>query len=252
MTEQNLHAIILAAGKGTRMNSDLPKVLHNLKDKPLLQYVIETSLEVGASSIEIVVGYKADEVKKFVTQAFPIEVKENTIQFSMQVPQMGTGHAVQVTKGHMQNKDGTFIVLLGDVPLIKKETLLAGSQLLAQHKASAVVLSMKLDNPKGYGRILRDSNNSLIAIREEKDASDSEKEVNEVNSGVFCLKADNLFSLLEELNSNNAQSELYLTDCIEIMHKQGLPTLAHCSEPEWQFQGINNPEQLADLEQHLK
>ena len=233
------------------MNSDLPKVLHKLKNKPLLQYVIETALEIGVSSIEVVVGYKANEVQQFVSEIFSKEVQTNKIQFSLQEPQMGTGHAVQVTREHMEDKEGTFIVLLGDVPLVKKETLLAGANLLAKEQASAVVLSMKLENPTGYGRILRDSNQSLLAIREEKDASDSEKQVNEVNSGVFCLQAQNLFTLLENLNSNNAQGEFYLTDCIEIMHKQGLATLAHCSEPEWQFQGINNPEQLAQLEPYL-
>ncbi|MCX5708104.1 MAG: NTP transferase domain-containing protein, partial [Candidatus Omnitrophica bacterium] len=207
-----LAAIILAAGKGERMKSELPKVLHRICSRPMLGYVLDLVNELKVKDFTVVLGYKHEEVKKF------LEPKTKT---ALQKKILGTGDAVKVALPSLRGFKGTVVVLYGDNPLLKKETI---EKLVAHHleiKAAATLLTAKLDKPFGYGRILRDKYNSLSGIVEEKDADDFQKAIQEINTGIFCFEKDKLVESLKNVRPNNAKKEYYLTDVIEILYKKG-------------------------------
>ncbi len=243
----DLAVIILAAGKGKRMrNAALPKVLHTLHGKPLIDYVVETAMALQPQHLIVVVGYLKEKVQTHLRQRFP-----DTISFAEQPQQLGTGDAVLQAAPLLQQFTGTVLVLNGDVPLVQVATL---QQLLHQHwKNSAIVsvLTTELDDPAGYGRIVRDENGGFLRIIEEKDASEEERQIREVNTGIMAVETPPLFELLREVRPNNAQGEYYLTDIIAICRKHGYPVQAVPGAHPIETYGVNRPEHLQFLEQFL-
>lgn len=237
-------AVILAAGKGTRMKSDLPKVIHKALGKPMVQYSIDAARKAGAAleDICLVVGHKADMVK---------DVVGKDVTYVLQEEQLGTGHAVKCA-GDFIGTDGLTMVLCGDTPLITGKTLktLVDTH-IAEHNA-ITVLTAQVDNPTGYGRIIKDEKGNFVKIVEQKDASEEEQKVNEINSGMYLFDSAVLSKALSKLNNNNAQGEYYLTDTIEIVKNEGLGRVATVVVgDEDEIKGVNSQEQLKEAEEIL-
>lgn len=237
---KNLAVIVLAAGKGTRMKSAMPKVLHEVAGKPMLFYPLAIMEELKAGRVAVVIGHGADDVKA----AFP----SKKIGFVLQKEQLGTGHAVATALKSLSGFSGDVLVLSGDVPLITKETV---SAFLKLHRAGGrnrsviSLITMALDNPRGYGRVVRNEERAVVRIVEDKDCTPSEKQINEVNSGIYIFRSDFLFSAIKKIGRNNAQGEYYLPDLIALAVEKGLrvKALTH-AEPE-EVMGINNRVELA-------
>ncbi|MDP6419168.1 MAG: NTP transferase domain-containing protein [Candidatus Krumholzibacteria bacterium] len=238
-------ALVLAAGKGTRMKSDLAKVLHPLDGKTLIRWVLEASREAELGPMILVLGHQADRVRESLDG-------EADLQFVLQEEQRGTGHAVMMAREILDGLEGDVLVLAGDVPLIRAETL---RNLLDYHHsrdAAATVLSAVLDDPTGYGRILRNADGDLEAIREHRDASEEEREIREINSGIYVFKVSLLLAALDQLGNDNDQGEYYLTDTLEILRSRGQRVAAQiCPDPS-ELEGINDREQLLAMEQSLR
>ena len=234
----DLKAVILAAGKGTRMKSELPKVLHKIYDRCAIDYVCDACEDAGISEINIVVGHKAEQVVEHV------EKRNKNIKFCYQKDQLGTGHAVMQAKDNIDDDD-IVLVINGDQPLISSKTVKSMISFCKQGNYGGVVLSGIVDNPGSLGRVLRDSNGNLSKIVERKDCNEDEEKVKEVNIGVYCFKGDLLKEALTKLDDNNAQNEYYITDIpVHIMNKGysfGVYPLPNISE----FQGINSREELS-------
>lgn len=227
----NKNAIVLAAGKGTRMKSELSKLLHPIIDRPMLAYTLEAIDQAGVNRVVIIDGYQAEQVEK----AFPGR------EFALQEPQLGTGHAVMQAQS-LKDEKGYTLVINGDGPCIQPETL---NFLFDQAQGSALTLmSCIFDEGAHYGRILRDENGEFLAIREAKDCTEEEKKVNEINAGVYCFNNEDLFKSLQELTSSNAQNEYYLTDLVEILKGKGKKVKAIPIEDPDELQGINDPIEL--------
>ena len=244
MNNKKLSIVIMAAGRGTRMNSELPKVLHRLSGETLLNHVIATAEELTPENIVTVVGHEAQMVQD--------SVNNNDILFSMQKDQKGTGHAVMQTQNHLENFDGNTLVLSGDVPLISKDTL---HSLIVKHEINnydATMLTAEINNPTGYGRVIRDNKNNLKYVCEHKDCNEQELEINEINSGIYVFNNKLLFDLLPKLDNNNAQAEYYLPDVLTlIVNSNGNVGLKRTSD-FIEIQGINTLEQLSELEKKYK
>jgi len=240
MSNDDLAAIILAAGRGVRMQSDLPKVFHNLFGKPMLESVLETVRSLGVSKIFVVVGHK----KELITDHF----KNWPITFVNQDEQLGTGHAVRVVEPYLKDFSGTVLVLAGDVPMLTKETLQKLVDFHRSHKASATDLTAMLPDAGNYGRILRDSLGQIAKIVEKKDATPEELLINEINTGTFCFNSKDLFSALAKVRSENAQKEYYLTDTIEILKAEKKSVFAYKTPNFKETLGVNTKEELAQLE----
>jgi len=241
MSEKFLEVIILAAGKGTRMFSNKPKVLHQLAAKPLLQHVIDSAKKLGSDSINVVYGYGGKQVQDKIT--------DKVLNWFEQKEQLGTAHAVQQALDNI-NDSADVLILYGDVPLLSSETL---KLLLKEKENSALsLLTARLENPAGYGRIVRNSKNNIIKITEEKDAGDDIKQINEINSGVMIIDGDKLKLWLKRINNNNAQGEYYLTDLIELAVQDGERVTSYTTRDNKEIEGINNKVQLAELERHYQ
>ena len=208
----NFTTIILAAGKGTRMKSKLPKVLHKVCGKPMLEHVIEAARGAGSEREVVAIGSGADEVRERI----------QGVEFALQAEQLGTGHAVMVTKDTLKNVSGTVMVLCGDTPLITSNTLKSLVELHRKQANGVTVLSAKLDDPTGYGRIIRDASGSFVKIVEQKDGTPEELMCNEINSGMYIFNSEALSQSLERLTNDNAAGEYYLTDTIAMIKKIGL------------------------------
>ncbi len=237
-------AVILAAGKGTRMKSDLPKVIHKALGKPMVQYSIEAANAAGAelSDICLVVGHKADLVRETVGEQ---------VNYRLQKEQLGTGHAVKCAQDFI-GTDGLTMVLCGDTPLITGKTLSSLVEAHVRDHNAITVLTAKVDDPAGYGRIIKDEKGDFVKIVEQKDASPEEQKVNEINSGMYLFDSAALNQALSKLNSNNAQGEYYLTDTIEIVKNAGLGRVATVVvEDSDEIKGVNSPEQLKEAEEIL-
>ena len=236
----SLSVVILAAGKGTRMRSTLPKVLHPIADKPMVSHVIDSARQLNASNIYVVYGFGGDVLKAALT-------KDNTgddLTFVEQVEQLGTGHAVDMASPYIKD-DEDILVLYGDVPLTQASTL---ERLLAVKSESGMsLLTVNLANPQGYGRIIR-KNSRVIGIIEQKDASQAQLLINEANTGILLANGGDLKRWLTNLSSDNAQGEYYLTDIIAAAHLEGKTITTAHPETEIEVEGANNRVQLASLE----
>ena len=234
----DLKAVILAAGKGTRMKSELPKVLHKIYDRCAIDYVCDACEDAGISEINIVVGHKAEQVVEHV------EKRNKNIKFCYQKDQLGTGHAVMQAKDNIDDDD-IVLVINGDQPLISSKTVKSMISFCKQGNYGGVVLSGIVDNPGSLGRVLRDSNGNLSKIVERKDCNEDEEKVKEVNIGVYCFKGKLLKDSFDKLDDNNAQNEYYITDIpLHIKnagHNFGVCAISDMSE----FQGINSREELS-------
>lgn len=237
-----LKAVILAAGKGTRMKSDLPKVVHTVIGKPMVEYAIDAAMGAGANEVCLVVGYKSEVVKAAVT---------SKVVYAMQEEQLGTGHAVKCAKDFIGTQ-GETLILFGDTPLITGKTL---SKLVEFHRTNqnkVTVLSAKVEDPTGYGRIIRDKDNSFLKSVEHKDANEEELLSKEVNSGMYVFDAKELSEALDALTTNNAQGEYYLPDTLTIIKNKGFKVDAYVLEDEVEMTGVNDREQLKEVEQMIK
>ncbi len=234
-----INIVILAAGKGTRMYSDKPKVLHALAGKPLVQHVLDCATSLQPQQMCVVYGHGGEAV--------PQAMQQYGAKFVIQEPQLGTGHAVQQAMPHLPDGSRT-LVLYGDVPLIRHSTL----HQMQQAGEGLVLLTVYLENPTGYGRIVRDQQGDVQCIVEEKDATAEQREIREVNTGILLAPTEKLRTWLGNLGNNNAQGEYYLTDVVAMAVQQGLTV--HTVQPahRWEVEGINNKMQLADLERVLQ
>ena len=239
-----LAVIIMAAGKGTRMQSELPKVLHPANGHPLIEYVLDTALLLDPETIVLIVGHQAELVKKAVAGY--------RVTTALQEPQLGTGHAIMQAEAHLGNFEGEVLILSGDAPLVKASTL---KKLIAFHRsanATATVLTAELSDPAGYGRVIRvEQSDSVLKIVEHKDATEEERAVREINSGVYAFNAALLFKALRQIGTNNAQKEYYLTDVFGICFQSGKKVCAFRTDNPDEILGINTPEQLIEAERLL-
>lgn len=232
-------AVILAAGKGTRMRSKLPKVLHKVGGKPMLEHVMTAAETAGADKSIVVVGFESEQVAEFIgTRA----------QIAVQAEQLGTGHAVMQTADLLKDFSGTVMIICGDTPLLDGCEL---KKFYLEHQASgaaATVLTAIMDNPAGYGRILRDAEDHVIGIVEEKDANPAQKAICEINTGIYCIEAPLLFEALAGLTCDNAQGEYYLTDVLSKINEMGKFVGGVCTADSDMIMGINSRHQLAEAE----
>lgn len=239
----NISAVILAAGKGTRMYSEAPKVVHRLAGKPLVKHVADIVKRAGINRIILVLGHK----RQMVAEVFSGE----QIEFAIQEEQLGTGHALLQTQDCFDN-DEEVLVLAGDTPLLTADTIKRFLSFHREKKAKATVMSALLPNPTGYGRIIRDNDNNFLCIVEEKDALPEQKKIQEINSGIYCLNAGAAFAALKGIKNNNAQGEYYLTDVLAALKHTGYPVVVYCNPDSEEIQGINDRVQLAAAEKILR
>lgn len=242
---ENIRAVVLAAGKGTRMKSELPKVATVLNGKALINHVLDNLISSGISNITVVVGYKKEQVMQLCSNY-------KNVNFVEQTEQLGTGHALLCCEDSLKNFTGNLLVACGDVPLITPQTfkLLADYHISKDH--AVTVLSSEAENPKGYGRIIRNNSDELLAIVEEKDASDSEKLVTEINTGTYVFNSPSVFSDLKSVNKENAQGEYYLPDLVKIANNKNLKTGALKLTNPLESTGINSQDDLAYSENLIK
>jgi bifunctional UDP-N-acetylglucosamine pyrophosphorylase / glucosamine-1-phosphate N-acetyltransferase len=239
---QAIDVVIMAAGKGTRMKSKLPKVLHQLAGKPLLQHVIDTAAELQARKVVVITGHGAEQVEAacahHVSDAFALD-------FVRQEPQLGTGHAVQQAMPALPD-DGVVVVLSGDVPLTQADTLF--HLIAASRGTQLALLTLQMPNPTGYGRIVRNAVGTVQAIVEHKDATEAQRQITEIYSGIMAVPAAQLKRWLARLDNRNAQNEYYLTDIVKFAVADGVPVVGHTITDAVQVAGVNSPVQLAELE----
>lgn len=238
-----LMSIVLAAGAGTRMKSKLPKVLHKVTGVSMLEHVIDVTEEIKCDKKVVVIGHGADLVKE--------ATKHREIEFVFQEEQLGTGHAVMQAERLIPD-NGNVIVLYGDTPLIRGESIKRFIQIHKENDYSASILTTEIDNPTGYGRIIRDEKGKVIKIVEEKDANEIQKKVKEINSGIYCFKAGELKKSLRKLDNNNSQGEYYLTDVIEILRSEGKEIGTYKLKDYTEIMGVNSRIQLAEAEKIMR
>ncbi len=238
----NLEVVVLAAGKGTRMYSDTPKVLHKIGGKPMLAHVIDVAAQLQAKKTWLVIGYGGEKIKMHFAA-------QDALGWVEQTEQLGTGHAVMQAMPHI-NTNSQVLILYGDVPLLRRETL---QQLLGKLVSAPVaILTLNTRSPFGLGRIIRDANGAVVAIVEEKDASAEQKAITEINSGIIAVTASHLQRWLSQLTTSNAQGEYYLTDIIALAKQDGERIETLITDDALQVQGVNNRLQLAELERYYQ
>lgn len=239
----NRFAVVLAAGKGTRMKSSLYKVLHPVCGKPMVQHIADQLDRCSVNHIVTIVGHGAEMVK---------EQLGSVTSYALQEEQLGTGHAVMQAEDKLSGQAGTTLVVCGDTPLLTADTM---EQLLQFHEekgAKATVLTAKAENPAGYGRVLRDEQGKVMKIVEQKDASDAEKEVKEINTGTYCFDNEMLFETLKKVGNDNSQGEYYLPDVIEILQEEGEAVFAYQSEHFHETMGVNDRVALSQAEKWMR
>jgi UDP-N-acetylglucosamine diphosphorylase/glucosamine-1-phosphate N-acetyltransferase len=242
--ENNFCALILAAGKGTRMKSDKAKVLHVLNGKPLLYYSLVAAKDAGAEKIVAVIGHQADKVRE--------EFSESGCIFVEQKPQLGTGDAVLQAKDVLADYKGLTVILCGDVPLLKPATI---KSLVDNHLAAKAVISVLTTIPRpphAYGRIVKDDKGNVLKIVEHKDATEDEKKIGEINTGIYCVDTKFLFYALGKITNDNQQKEYYLTDIVEIACREGQKVKSFLASDYVEVMGINTLEELTRAEKYLK
>lgn len=242
-----LNVLIIAAGLGTRMKSKRAKVLHELGGSPLIAYVVRTVQALQPRSIVTVVGYQAEEVERAV-----LAEAGELASFVVQEQQRGTGDAVESARKVLENSDSLVLALYGDVPMIRVDTLRKLIQHHNQTGAACSILSVRLENPTGYGRIIRDHNGEFRKIVEQRDASDEERQVREINSGIYCFESRALFDALRKVEPKNEQGEYYLTDVAEIILADGGTVSVYVGSDAHEVSGINTRAELAEFENRMR
>jgi bifunctional UDP-N-acetylglucosamine pyrophosphorylase/glucosamine-1-phosphate N-acetyltransferase len=239
-----LSLIILAAGKGTRMKSEQAKVLHQVFYAPMLHHVLTAARPLGAEKTVVVVGHQRDEVERALA-GFDVTV-------CIQEKQLGTGHAVLCAESIVGRKKGTVMILCGDTPLIQSETL---EQMYVKHLAHGgplTIMTTLLENPTNYGRIMSNDAGKVLSIVEEKDASPEQKEIREINAGIYCVNSDFLFTTLQKVGTNNSQGEVYLTDIVSIAVENNCPVEKYMTSNPHDVLGVNSRVELAEAHQELQ
>jgi bifunctional UDP-N-acetylglucosamine pyrophosphorylase/glucosamine-1-phosphate N-acetyltransferase len=236
-------AIILAAGEGKRMRSDRPKVLHEAAGEPLLAYVGRAARQSGADRIVTVIGRGADRIReRFADEAWDFVVQEE---------RRGTADAVRSAAHLLRDFDGEVVILAGDTPLLRGETLTELRRTHRERGASVTVLTARLEDPTGYGRILRDGEGEFVGIVEHKDATEEQRAIDEVNSSVYCFDAPDLLAVLDRITNDNAQGEYYLTDAVRLLKDGGKRVVAIRAASPHEILGVNDREQLREVERIL-
>lgn len=241
---KSFSAIILAAGAGSRMKSSLPKVIHKLSGKPLINWVIDSVSALKPDNIIIVLGHRAEIVEK------ELEKLNKEIKIVYQKEQLGSGHALMQAQEALKNYKDDILVISGDVPLVRPATLSSLLKTHKENKASVTVLAAKVENPYGYGRIIRNGN-ELEKIVEEKDANEQEKCIDEINSGIYCFDK-NVWTALSQVKPNNAKKEYYITDTVSILKNSGKKAFYKTTKNDYEVKGINNRIELAQAENILQ
>lgn len=268
LVQKKLAVVILAAGLGKRMkNPEKPKVMFELCHKPLIQYVVELALKIKADRIIPIIGHRRELVIDFLTNLLPTlpspteggsvetpdgseDVSNAIFNFAIQAEQLGTGHAVMQTEEFLSDFDGEVLILSGDVPLLKYETI---EKLITEHFALnniATLLTTVFKNPFGYGRIVRDESGNFEGIVEEKDCTDEQKKIQEINDAIYIVNSKYLFDALKKITPNNNQKEYYLTDIFHFIPKENIGTVI--TEDELEVTGVNSVEQLQEMEKILR
>jgi bifunctional UDP-N-acetylglucosamine pyrophosphorylase / glucosamine-1-phosphate N-acetyltransferase len=238
-------ALVLAAGKGTRMKSDLPKVLFPVCGRPMLQYVVDALEQSGLRRTILVVGYRAELVRETVNGRAGVE-------FALQAEQLGTGHAVMVCRPLLADYDGPVLVVTGDAPLIQATTINALLAEFERTKPSCLLGTIRKDNPAGLGRVVRDAQGEFLAIVEDKDATPEQKQITEVNMSYYVFDCRDLLAALDHIRADNVQAEYYLTDVPGVLKAQGKPVRALCALQPCEALGVNTIDELAAVEAALR
>ncbi|OBY79000.1 MULTISPECIES: bifunctional UDP-N-acetylglucosamine diphosphorylase/glucosamine-1-phosphate N-acetyltransferase GlmU [unclassified Paenibacillus] len=236
-------AIVLAAGQGKRMKSKLYKVLHPVCGKPMVGHVLDAVESVDCERTVVIVGHGAEAVQQFLG---------NRAEYALQAEQLGTGHAVKQAKALLDGEEGTTLVICGDTPLVTPETLAQLMELHNRAQASATILTAELNDPTGYGRVIRAEDGSVLKIVEQKDCTTEEQLVKEINTGTYCFDNVKLFAALEQIRNDNAQQEYYLTDVIGIMKAQGDTVQAYCTPDNSEAIGVNDRLVLSEAERFMR
>ena len=236
--------VILAAGMGKRMKSDKAKVLHEIFGKPMIMYVVETAKKIAGNDVILVIGHQDDKVRKVVSE-------DSNVIFALQKDQLGTGHAVSCALPYLPDHTQEVIILCGDVPLLTFETVM---RLLKDHimaKRDISLLAVKINNPKGYGRVLFDEKMNVSGIVEEADASAKQKSIKTINTGIYCVKKEILFDSLKKIKSDNVQGEFYLTDVVELGYREGKVVGVLIGDDSEETVGVNTIHDLMTVENIL-
>ena len=241
--EQDIVAVVLAAGKGTRMKSNKSKLVHKIYGKELVKRVVEAAKKSDIEDVIAVVGYKKEQVQIVLGES---------VEYAYQDEMLGTGHAVLQAEEYLKDKHGKVVVLNGDVPIIRPETIKRLVKKSVKNKEYATLLTAIYNNPSGYGRIIRDDGGNVKEIIEEKDATEEQKKIQEINSGIYCFDIQELLKALKELKPDNSQGELYLTDVVRIMNEKGLKTGAVIVKDNTEILGVNDRMQLELLTKVLR
>jgi bifunctional UDP-N-acetylglucosamine pyrophosphorylase/glucosamine-1-phosphate N-acetyltransferase len=247
-SDRRLDILVLAAGLGTRMKSNKAKVLHQLGGRPLIAHVCRAAQSLDPTKIHVIVGHQADKVQAAVIQ----ELNSDQVAFVTQARQLGTGDAVLSAQPTLQAAGSTVLILSGDVPLIRIDTLRSLLQHHQQTKSAGTILSVRMENPTGYGRIVRDEQGRFLKIVEQKDATPEEKQIREINSGIYCFETERLFPALNRVQPKNQQGEYYLTDVAEILRNDGDDVNVHLHTDAREVSGVNTRAELAEFENLLR
>jgi UDP-N-acetylglucosamine diphosphorylase/glucosamine-1-phosphate N-acetyltransferase len=242
--ERKVSAVILAAGKGKRMKADMAKVLHPLCGKPLLTYSVDTARAVNVEKIVVIIGHQAGLVRE--------TFKDQGLIFVEQLEQLGTGHAVLQARDIFHGYNGTILILCGDVPMLSPSTIRALLEVHILEKSIVTVLTTILDDPSGYGRVIKEGEKGEISrIVEEKDASLAEKKIKEINTGIYCVESNFLFGAVGDIGNENIQKEYYLTDIVGIAWKKGFKTRSFITANFFEVMGINTPDDLEKASERM-
>ena len=238
-------AVILAAGRSTRMNSETPKVLHRVCGRMMIEYVMDAARSAGVQKLVVIVGHKADMVREALAG-------HDDVVFAEQIEQNGTGHAVMMAEAELQGHDGSVLILAGDTPLLQGASLKALLDAQSRQNAACVIGTADTQNNEGLGRVVRNADGEFDCIVEHKDATEDQRKITEINTGCYAFSGPLLLSSLQKLKPNNVQAEYYLTDCPRILMDDGHNVAASCSLTIQEAIGVNNRIQLAEVRQHIQ